>query len=320
MAIDYDQMVTDAYEGIGRTGIGTKTNQIDPEGFDFWTDQLSSGAIAPDQFYNQFNAAVGNYFTEKPDDRYTSYVTDYLVKDAYGDLGRTGIGDQPNQIDQQGYDYWINQLQGGMTPDQFNQNFDAAAQNALNVPSAQSQTPQATKDYVINYLRQNPGSGINVNPQSGGPYLGAPVSYGGNNYQQMDTSGEYADPLIQALRKQSNERFSNNPGVFRMATTQPSSGALQPLDPNRKPSIFTPERLSLDAYDPAKDPRRIQITDLYRQVLKRDPDEPGINSFANSDMTLDQIRQAMFDSPEYAQQNPAGIFQRVANMAAYSDA
>lgn len=69
-----NDMVEAAYRGIGRTGIGSQSNQIDQDGWNYWTKQLQSGAIKPDQFQDAFNASVNQYMAEKPNDRYTQYV------------------------------------------------------------------------------------------------------------------------------------------------------------------------------------------------------------------------------------------------------
>ncbi len=46
------------------------------------------------------------------------------VKLAYASIGRSGIGQDPSQIDQGGFNYWVNQLKSGEIPaDKFNENF-----------------------------------------------------------------------------------------------------------------------------------------------------------------------------------------------------
>lgn len=69
-----ENMVTQAYASIGRGGMGSNANQIDPEGYDYWLNQLKTGQIAPDRFNENFQNTVNKYMKEKPDDRYTSYI------------------------------------------------------------------------------------------------------------------------------------------------------------------------------------------------------------------------------------------------------
>lgn len=52
--VNYDQMVTNAYNSIGRTGFGDAAGNIDRAGYDWWTNQLKTGAISPNDFNNRF--------------------------------------------------------------------------------------------------------------------------------------------------------------------------------------------------------------------------------------------------------------------------
>jgi hypothetical protein len=69
-----DAIVRSAYGNIGRVGVGSRTNQIDPQGLAYWTGQLMSGQLTPENFRPAFNQAVRNYIAEKPTDRYTSVI------------------------------------------------------------------------------------------------------------------------------------------------------------------------------------------------------------------------------------------------------
>jgi len=74
-----------------------------------------------------------------------------MVRDAYGSIGRTGIGGAASNIDQAGFDYWLNTLQSGAsTPEAFNRNFQTAVADYLtNKPRDQY------SDYVGDVLSQN---------------------------------------------------------------------------------------------------------------------------------------------------------------------
>ncbi len=126
--INYSDIVTKAYADIGRSGFGEKTSNIDQGGFDYWTGQLSSGAISPDQFKNVFLGAAA----QNKDPAYEAAqeaARSKLVTDAYATLGRTGVGTEESQIDREGLDYWTGQLKSGaITPEQFNQAFKTAAE------------------------------------------------------------------------------------------------------------------------------------------------------------------------------------------------
>jgi hypothetical protein len=75
----YTDLVTNAYGGIGRTGIGSAVSNIDQGGLDYWKGQLASGAITPDQFNSVFSNTVNQYRSANPNDAYTQYVTNYQL-------------------------------------------------------------------------------------------------------------------------------------------------------------------------------------------------------------------------------------------------
>jgi hypothetical protein len=47
-----------------------------------------------------------------------------------------------------------------------------------------------------------------------------------------------------------------------------------------------------------------EITRLYREVLGRDPDQGGLQTYRNSGMSVDDIRQVLMNSAEYRARNP----------------
>ena len=71
-----------------------------------------------------------------------------IVRNAYGSIGRTGIGSEASNIDQAGLDYWINTLKtGASTPEAFNRNFQTAVADYITTnPNDQY------SQYVKNYL------------------------------------------------------------------------------------------------------------------------------------------------------------------------
>ena len=77
---DADRLVREAYASIGRTGIGSKANEIDPDGFNNWVAAVKNGTIKPSDLQTTFKGAVADYIAKNPDDKYTKYVTDYQSK------------------------------------------------------------------------------------------------------------------------------------------------------------------------------------------------------------------------------------------------
>ena len=71
-----------------------------------------------------------------------------IVRNAYGSIGRTGIGSEASNIDQAGLDYWINTLKtGASTPEAFNRNFQTAVADYIT-----TNPNDEYSQYVKNYL------------------------------------------------------------------------------------------------------------------------------------------------------------------------
>jgi lysophospholipase L1-like esterase len=75
-----------------------------------------------------------------------------IVQGAYGSVGRTGIGGGAGQIDQEGYNFWLNALkEGAVTPDQLLANFNQAVAGTI------QQQPQAVNSQAVAaYIEANP--------------------------------------------------------------------------------------------------------------------------------------------------------------------
>lgn len=74
-----------------------------------------------------------------------------MVRQAYGSIGRSGFGDAPSNIDQAGFNYWVNTLKSGAsTPEAFQRNFNTAVQDYV------SNKDNNVSQYVNQYLASNP--------------------------------------------------------------------------------------------------------------------------------------------------------------------
>lgn len=85
-------LVDSAYAGIGRYGSGSGLNQVDPGGRQYWTNQLSSGAVSPSNFFEGFNADVRNFQNANPTDPYSIYTQQSPGYQG----GFTGFSSSPN--------------------------------------------------------------------------------------------------------------------------------------------------------------------------------------------------------------------------------
>jgi hypothetical protein len=76
-ATEAQALVNSLYGSVGRSGIGQAVNQIDQGGYDYWTNQLLSGAVDPNAAQQTFSTAINQYITQNPDDPYSQYISSY---------------------------------------------------------------------------------------------------------------------------------------------------------------------------------------------------------------------------------------------------
>lgn len=74
---DYAPIISKAYEGIGRTGIGDKVSNIDQAGYDSMMYQLKTGAVSPEDFNAYFTKGANDYMNKNPNTDLTKYVQGY---------------------------------------------------------------------------------------------------------------------------------------------------------------------------------------------------------------------------------------------------
>lgn len=67
-------LVDSAYAGIGRFGVGTGTNQMDPGGRQYHINAFQTGQYTPQNFFQGFSNSVRDYQAQNPNDRYTQYM------------------------------------------------------------------------------------------------------------------------------------------------------------------------------------------------------------------------------------------------------
>ena len=141
---DYDSLVKAAYAGVGRSGIGSEGKNIDQAGYDYWSNQLKNNAISPADFKSTFSSSAKDYVAKNTNDPITTVMKNYrpanaenpmydaLVKSAYSGIGRSGVGSNMGNIDQPGYDYWMNQLNtGAVNPANFTSSFATGAKSYI---------------------------------------------------------------------------------------------------------------------------------------------------------------------------------------------
>ena len=112
-----------------------------------------------------------------------------LVTQAYGGIGRTGFGTGPKNIDQSGYDFWLNALQNGtLTPETFGSSFNRA---------------------VGQYVTENPTNAITQNVQAYKPFQ----NIGLLSQSQMQPQSMGAQPVTNYQPQSLAQNFQNYMGI-----------------------------------------------------------------------------------------------------------
>jgi len=182
----YRQLVLDAYAGIGRTGIGSRPNQADQAGIDFWTNALTSGTLTPENFGASFNQAVTRYIAQNPTDLVSQNVQQYKPFANTGLLSQSQM--QPQSMGAPAMPNY--------QPQSLAQNF----QNYMGIPIGAQYNPAVTAGGASPYSQiraispqmVNPYANIVANTQMGGynPMLYDNVKAAANVAGTTDSMGD----------------------------------------------------------------------------------------------------------------------------------
>ena len=162
----YRQLVLDAYAGIGRTGIGSRPNQADQAGVDFWTNALINGTLTPENFGASFNSAVTKYIAENPTNAITQNVN------AYRPFANTGLLSQSQMQPQSMGAQPVTNYQ----PQSLAQNF----QNYMGIPIGAQYNPAVTAGGASPYSQIRA-----ISPQMVNPYAGTVANTAMGGYNPM---------------------------------------------------------------------------------------------------------------------------------------
>jgi hypothetical protein len=178
-----------------------------------------------------------------------------MVRDAYGSIGRTGIGSAASNIDQAGFDYWLNSLQsGGATPEAFRQNFQTAVTGynaAIPAPTAIAPTAAAPAPLTVEDLYQQ--------------YAGRGSDPGGLQYWTQQFGDTIDANEIQTFRDSVAYNLAQEAAT---ASGDPRrKGIVEAIDrqePGTQPSAIPRSALKNDALDRLNRER----SDLYQRIFK----------------------------------------------------
>jgi hypothetical protein len=102
-------MVDSAYAGVGRYGSGSEMNQVDQGGRQYWENQLASGSLTPQNFFNTFNNVINQARQDQSNPAYSQFLqnqTGYSGADFGG-----GYAQQPLPQMQTPFNPYTNQYQ-----------------------------------------------------------------------------------------------------------------------------------------------------------------------------------------------------------------
>jgi len=189
----YDQIVKNQYAKLGRTGFGSNTDQIDPEGFNYFVNQLQTQQMDPSTFASKFDATAQEYMRNNPNDRYTKYVQQFQ---------------QPQQRQQM------------QTPFSYQQ------------PQYQQQQMQSPFSYQ--QPSNNPGGGISIQggiDPYGNLYGSMPYHYGQGptplSYQQPQQRQQMQTPF--SYQQPQYQQQMQTPFSYQQPMQQPMQQMQQPM-------------------------------------------------------------------------------------------
>jgi len=155
----------------------------------FYTSPSTASTFLSTPNYSDITGMRANLSDTTSEDTtdYTNPNFSSMINDAYRSLGRVGIGTDTSNIDQTGYDYWMNQLQaganGGIAPRDFKNQFKIATNDYIR----QKPDDDYTK-YIQGYLGILPAATLPVLPTTGG------VTTSGTDVDQRAGEGPGANP------------------------------------------------------------------------------------------------------------------------------
>ena len=237
----YAPAVQGAYQQLGRSGFGGGAEQIDTPGYSYWLNQLSSGAVRPEDLnqavltagrpsnYGEIQNIYQQYFNRTPDPSGAQY---------WGQSGLTGSALQ-NAI-----------IAGAQGPDlaYYQQNFGGGTQQPINQPTGPEPDPYygggpgpgggaARGGYISKYAE---GGRVRTHYQTGGradegnleeldAFYRDP-----RNFTRPQSNFPEADPTAIGERRISTRPINNQPSEIRVDVTAPAP------EPAPEPRVAAP--------------------------------------------------------------------------------
>jgi len=169
-----------------------------------------------------------------------------MINTAYGTLGRSGIGTNPGNIDQAGYDHWMDQLKSGaVSPSAFQSTFTNSANDymAQNPDSAVTQYVQRYSDPIssIDNTTRNP---LTISPDPGvismGPDDWAYAHGGPVRHFARGGIGRVDGGINDLADKYAMDNPAELPEIYAAADTGTMTDASAPKRTDRAPAPSVP--------------------------------------------------------------------------------
>lgn len=152
-----------------------------------------------------------------------------LINQAYAQLGRTGIGSAPGQIDPGGFDYWRSRLETGLTPEQFNREFNDTVANYYTEKPNEDQYKQYISQNLVNNAyaqlgRTGVGGAVNQIDPGGNTYWQNQLNTGAIRPDQFNST--FMNTAVQYLNERPNDPYSQYIMQFLGAQTPDQAASM----------------------------------------------------------------------------------------------
>jgi hypothetical protein len=248
--------------GIVALARGGVAHYEDGGSVDYFDQQFAPDVFAP----AATQAAAPNY--------------DQVIADAYATIGRSGVGEGTSQIDQGGYNHFLNMLQTGqVAPESFNDVFQGAVTRYI------ADNPNDRYTQYVNEYRGNQAD-------TGGGGVTNLATTGGGAATVADTSGIATLNNTGATTGGTNLAAFNNSYTGANINDYIANNALDAAGIATAAKQFNVNPADIVA---AQNAQQI-VTNVYRNVLGRDPDPAGLSWWTNQIMNGDRTGAEMYES------------------------
>ena len=212
---------------------------------------------------------------------------DQVIKDAYATIGRTGVGEGTSQIDQGGYNHFLNMLQtGAAKPEDFGNVFQGAVTRYI-ADNPNDRYTQYVNDFRANQTGGGGGGSTTTTTDTTGGLTNLAAA---NNI--VDVTGGGNNVVTGATTGGTNLAAFNNNYTGANINDYIANNALDAAGIATAATKFNVDPAQIVAAQNAQQ----MVTNVYRNVLGRDPDPAGLSWWTNQIMNGDRTGAEMYES------------------------